>query len=406
MCLWRFKGFPADLMELPFREFDIILGMDWLVKHRAKLDCAAKQMMLRNLDDEEVVVITYVGTAESKGFSVGEVRTVKEFSNVFSKELPGLPPDPEVEFVCGRDFTDCLTPNLLGKGVSFVWTDKQQESFEKLKKVLTEASVLIQPESRKEFTIYNDASHYHPGKANVVADALSRRVVSDLRAMFAHLSLYDDGSLLAELQVRPTWMDLIKGKQLSDESLVPRFREVENGETVDFGLNDEGRLAKIYVAEVVRLHGVPVFIISDRDPRLTSQFWKKLHEALGTRLDFSTAFHPQTDGQSKRVIQILEDMLRGCVGPITYQLELPPEDRIHNVFHVSMLRRYRSDPSHIIPIEEIEVRPNLSIEEEPVQILARDVKVVRKKSVPLVKVLWRNHNAEEATWEPEKAMRH
>ncbi|KAA3477015.1 Retrotransposon protein, Ty3-gypsy subclass [Gossypium australe] len=73
------------------------------------------------------------------------------------------------------------------------------------------------------------------------------------------------------------------------------------------------KLAKLYVAEIVRLHGVPVSIISDRDPRFTSRFWKALHQALGTKLDFSTVFHPQTDGQSERVIQILEDMLRGCV---------------------------------------------------------------------------------------------
>ena len=66
------------------------------------------------------------------------------------------------------------------------------------------------------------------------------------------------------------------------------------------------------MAEIVRLHGVLASIISDRDPRFTSRFWQKLHEALGTRLDSSTAFHPQSDGQSERVIQILEDMLRGC----------------------------------------------------------------------------------------------
>ncbi|KAA3481026.1 DNA/RNA polymerases superfamily protein [Gossypium australe] len=252
------------------------------------------------------------------------------------------------------------------------------------------------------------------------------------------------------------------------------------------------KLAKLYVAQIVRLHGVPVSIISDRDPRFTSRFWKALHQALGTRLDFSKAFHPQTDGQSERVIQILEDMLRGCedflslvefaynnsyqssiqmlpyevlygqlvseteekvklirarlkeafdrqksyadlkrkeiefsvgdqafmkvspwnrvlrfrrkgklsprfigpyrvlkrVGPVAYQLELPPElGQIHDVFHVSMLRRYHSDPSHIVSVEEIEVRPDLSFEEEPVQILDRDVKVLRRKSVPLVKVL-------------------
>ncbi|KAK5836881.1 hypothetical protein PVK06_012685 [Gossypium arboreum] len=86
------------------------------------------------------------------------------------------------------------------------------------------------------------------------------------------------------------------------------------------------------------------------------------------------------------------------VGPVAYQLELPPElDRIHDVFHVSMLRRYRSDPSHVVPVEEIEVRTDLTFEEEPIQILDREVKVLRRKLVPLVKVLWRNHGREEAT---------
>ncbi|KAA3469869.1 ABC transporter G family member 33-like [Gossypium australe] len=66
-----------------------------------------------------------------------------------------------------------------------------------------------------------------------------------------------------------------------------------------------------------------------------------------------------------------------------------------------MLRRYRSNPSHIVPVEEIEVRPDLTFEEESVQILDRDIKVLRRKIVPLVKVLWRNHDTEEATWESE-----
>ena len=73
------------------------------------------------------------------------------------------------------------------------------------------------------------------------------------------------------------------------------------------------KLAQLYVDEIVRLHGVPVSIVSDRDPRFTSRFWPSLQTALGTRLHFGTAFHPQTDGQSERTIQTLEDMLRACV---------------------------------------------------------------------------------------------
>nr|GFB07928.1 putative reverse transcriptase domain-containing protein [Tanacetum cinerariifolium] len=67
---------------------------------------------------------------------------------------------------------------------------------------------------------------------------------------------------------------------------------------------------RIYLKEVVTRHGIPVLIISDRDPRFASNFWRSLQNALGTRLDMSTAYHPETDGQSERTIQTLEDMLR------------------------------------------------------------------------------------------------
>ena len=73
------------------------------------------------------------------------------------------------------------------------------------------------------------------------------------------------------------------------------------------------KLAELYIKEIVRLHGIPISIILDRDLRFTSRFWGKLQETLGTRLNFNIEFYPQTDGQSERVIQVLEDMLRSCV---------------------------------------------------------------------------------------------
>ncbi|GJR27734.1 reverse transcriptase domain-containing protein [Tanacetum coccineum] len=73
------------------------------------------------------------------------------------------------------------------------------------------------------------------------------------------------------------------------------------------------KLARLYLKEVVTRHGIPVSIICDRDPRFASNFWRSLQKALGTSLDMSTAYHPQTDGQSERTIQTLEDMLRACV---------------------------------------------------------------------------------------------
>ena len=72
-------------------------------------------------------------------------------------------------------------------------------------------------------------------------------------------------------------------------------------------------LAELFVNEIVSRHGQPVSITSDRVSRFVSRFWKTLHESMGTKLQFSTAYHPQTDGQSERTIQTLEDMLRACV---------------------------------------------------------------------------------------------
>ncbi|KAK8701467.1 hypothetical protein V6N13_019854 [Hibiscus sabdariffa] len=72
-------------------------------------------------------------------------------------------------------------------------------------------------------------------------------------------------------------------------------------------------LVEKYISQVVRLHEVPISIISDRDPKFTPRFWKSLQKALGTKVHLSTTFHPQSDGQSERVIQVLEDMLRAYV---------------------------------------------------------------------------------------------
>ena len=73
------------------------------------------------------------------------------------------------------------------------------------------------------------------------------------------------------------------------------------------------KLAELFMSHIVSLHGVPVSIVSDRDPQFTSRFWKRLMKELGVKLNLSTAFHPQTDRQSERTIQTLEDMLRSCV---------------------------------------------------------------------------------------------
>jgi hypothetical protein len=316
-------------------------------------------------------------------------------------------------------------------------------------------------------------------------------------------------------------------------------RLTKSAHFVPYNMNDSmQKMAELYIREIVRLHGVPVSITSDQDPRFTSKFWRGLQEAMGTKLNFSTAYHPQTDGQSERTIQILEDMLRLCVldfkgnwirflplvefaynnsfqatigmapyealygrkcrsplywdevgekqllgpeivqdtkdkitlirgrmltaqsrqksyadqhrrklefevgsqvflkvspmkgvirfgkkgklspryigpfevretvGPVAYRVALPPElAGVHDVFHVSTLRKYVHDPSHVINFKPLRIKENLSYEEVPIRVMDRKEQQLRTKTIPIVKVLWQNHDVEEASWELEQEMR-
>ncbi|KAL5542066.1 hypothetical protein UlMin_009776 [Ulmus minor] len=121
--------------------------------------------------------------------------------------------------------------------------------------------------------------------------------------------------------------------------------------------------------------------------------------------DCEILYHPGKKGKlSPRYIGPFEILER--IGKVAYKLALPSElAAVHNVFHVSMLRKYVSDPSHVLVSEPIEVREDLTYQEQPVQILDRKDKALRNKVIPLVKVLWRNHKVEEATWEREDEMR-
>ena len=94
------------------------------------------------------------------------------------------------------------------------------------------------------------------------------------------------------------------------------------------------------------------------------------------------------------------------IGPVAYRLALLLElAKLHNVFHVSMLRRYRYDEYHILPIQDIQVQSDFTFDEEPKAILDREVKQLQNKQVPLVKVLWQHHGMEETTWKPESIMK-
>nr|GFA58799.1 uncharacterized protein [Tanacetum cinerariifolium] len=199
------------------------------------------------------------------------------------------------------------------------------------------------------------------------------------------------------------------------------------------------KLAKIFQQEIVRLHGTPSAIVSDRDPCFTSRFLKGLQKAWGTRLKFSTTFHPQTDGQTRTRQKSYADKHRRSlefqpgdrvflkvspargvrrfgikgklsprfigpfeildrVGEVSYRLALPPQlSHVHNVFHVSLLKGYKYHALHVISYPLDQIRADLSYVEEREAILDRQDRVMRKKNIPFVKILWRNHPEREAT---------
>ncbi|KAA3484673.1 Gag protease polyprotein [Gossypium australe] len=140
----------------------------------------------------------------------------------------------------------------------------------------------------------------------------------------SHLSVHlGSTKILLQLILIPEWkwdrvtMDFVSGLPLTSRKkdaiwvIVGRLMKSTHFILVRFDYSLK-RLADLYISEIVRLHGVPLSIVSDRDPRFTSRFWKK-QETLGTKLHFSTAFHPQTNGQSEPTIQIPKDMLRCCI---------------------------------------------------------------------------------------------
>jgi hypothetical protein len=196
--------------------------------------------------------------------------------------------------------------------------------------------VPLDPELRKLILQEAHDSPYsiHPGNTKMYMDVKGRFWWSNMKRDIAeHIALCDvcsrvkaehqkPAGLLQPLPV-PDWkwdnvgMDFITGLPRTRSGydsiwvVVDRLTQVAHFIPVKTTYTS-AKLAKIYMNRIVCLHGVPKSIVSDRGTQFTSHFWRQLHESLGTRLEFNTTFHPQTDGQTERVNQILEDKLRAC----------------------------------------------------------------------------------------------
>ncbi|GJT40492.1 putative reverse transcriptase domain-containing protein [Tanacetum coccineum] len=188
---------------------------------------------------------------------------------------------------------------LTQKNKTYVWGDEQEEAFRILKEKLCNAPVLALPDGPDDFVVYCDASkqaeHQKPSGFLQQPEIPEWKWGKDNNGLCSHDKLPNVSSGHDTIWV-------VVDRLTKSAHFLP-IRE-------DYKME---KLAKIYTNEIVARHGVPVSIISDRDGRFTSHLWQAFQEALGMRLDMSTAYHPQTDGQSERTIQTLEDMLQACV---------------------------------------------------------------------------------------------
>ncbi|GJZ38422.1 putative reverse transcriptase domain-containing protein [Tanacetum coccineum] len=255
------------------------------------------------------------------------------------------------------------------KKVKFDWGDKAEAAFQLIKQKLCSAPILALPKGSEDFIIYCDDSIKGLGavlmqRENVITYASRQLKIHEKNYTTHDLEL---GAVVFALKI---WRHYLKervkplrvwalvmtiGLDLPKRILEAQIevRKPENLKSEDVGVfdvfesqsrthnhpafgttsdalygngkipqwtlspklskNTKRNVSIWVIVEVVTRHGIPVSIICDRDPRFTSNFWRSFQKAMGTRLDMSTAYHPETDGQSERTIQTLEDMLRACV---------------------------------------------------------------------------------------------
>nr|GEV41521.1 putative reverse transcriptase domain-containing protein [Tanacetum cinerariifolium] len=179
--------------------------------------------------------------------------------------------------------------------------------------------------------------------------------------------------------------------------------------------NPMEKLATMYLKEVVVRHGIPISIICDHDPRFASNFWKSLQKALGTSLDMSTTHHPETNGQSERTIQTIEDMLRACAIDVgkgwVNNLSLV-EFSYTNSYHASIkaapfeaLYEVPCRRTLAVPLDGLHFDDKLHFVEEPIEIIDQEVKLLKRSHIPLVMVQWNSWRGPEFTWECEDQFR-
>nr|GEY01495.1 putative reverse transcriptase domain, ribonuclease H-like domain, aspartic peptidase domain protein [Tanacetum cinerariifolium] len=213
--------------------------------------------------------------------------------------------------------------------------EHEEEAFQMLKMKLCSAPISSLPEGSEDFVMYCDASLKGFGAVLMQREKVITYASRQLRKNEENYTTHDLelGAVVFALRL---WRHYLYGTKCT--VIIDRLTKSAHFIPVNEKFKME-RLTRLYSKEIVRRHRVPVSIISDRDPRFVSNFWRSLRKSLGTNLDMSTAYHPQTDGQSERTVQTLEDMLRACVIDFGsgWDKHLPSADfSYNNSYHTSI----------------------------------------------------------------------
>ncbi|GJZ60742.1 putative reverse transcriptase domain-containing protein [Tanacetum coccineum] len=247
----------------------------------------------------------------------------------------GIHVDPRYYRRFIKNFSKIAKPLTVLTQISkiFEWGEEQENAFQTLKDKLCNAPVLSLPDGPEDFVVYCDASELGLGCVLMQRDKGDVRTLIMDEAYNSKYSIHPGADkMYYDLRDRTSsgydtiWV--IVDRLTKSAHFLP-MRE-------DYKMD---RLARLYLNEIVARHGVPISIVSDRDSRFTSRFWQSMQKALRTCLDMSMAYHPQTDGQSKRIIQTLEDMLKACVIDFrgSWDVHLPlVEFSYNNSYHSSI----------------------------------------------------------------------
>ncbi|GKB38415.1 putative reverse transcriptase domain-containing protein [Tanacetum coccineum] len=276
---------------------------------------------------------------------------------------------------------------------------------------------------------------YHPEKANVVADALSRKErIKPLRVRALVMTLHPK----LPLQILEAQTEAIKEENIKAENLrgIDKAFEVivdrltKSAHFIPTKATDSMEtLTRLYIKEIVSWHGVPISIISDRDSHFTSRFWQSMQNALGTRLDMSTTYHPETDGQITMPV-LRQHHLRHSMVESVDHLSAGPKDRQRSYANIRrkpwefqvgdrvMLKvspkkgvilfrkQGKINPrSLVIPMNDLRLDDKLNFVEEPIEIMDREVRELKQSRIPIVKVRWNSKREPEFTWEREDQIR-